>query len=631
MCGILGTFTLEPLPELEARLEAGLKALRHRGPDDRGLEVETASGGTLALGHTRLSIIDLSPGGHQPMHSLDGRYTVVYNGEIYNYRELREELRSLGHEFRTESDTAVLLAAWSQWGTDSLHRMIGMFAFAVFDRTLQTLTLVRDAFGIKPLFFAVTTESIFFASEMSALLTLRATPPQIHAQRAYDYLIHGVQDSGFDTFVQGVRHVPPAYCVRFDLRDAPLSPVSRRWWNPSIAERCTASFQQAAEHLRDMFLDSVRLHLRSDVALGVALSGGIDSSAIACAMRHLEPDMDIHTFSYVGEGEAISEELWIDRVNAHIRAVPHKVLVAPNDLAADISELIRVQGEPFCTTSMYAQYRIFREARASNITVVLEGQGGDELLAGYHGYQGQRMRSLLEGGQGKEMWRFARSWRQWPGRHGYSAWRSLGGQLVPDSVYRLLLPLVGIQPKPDWLKLEELHRQGGSTRPVRLPRVPDAHGRRVVEVLLRAVTEGGLPSLLRYGDRNAMAFSVENRVPFLTVQLAEFLLSLPEHYLISPSGETKAVFRAAMRGIVPDSVLDRRDKIGFETPMGRWVRQILEAARVNASTGAVPLFDAARLERRLQACLAAQSPFGAQDWRIANLVLWEQQQRCGSD
>ena len=623
MCGILGTFTVNPPPDLQARLQAGLKLLQHRGPDDQGLDVESVAGGTLAMGHTRLSIIDLSPGGHQPMHSPDGHYTIVFNGEIYNYRELGQELRTLGHAFQTESDTEVLLAAWAQWGTESLCKLIGMFAFAVFDRQAQVLTLARDAFGIKPLFFAATAESLLFASEMGALLALRDTAPQLHAQRAYDYLIHGVQDSGFDTFVRGVQHVPPAYWVRFDLRAAPLSSVSERWWNPSIAETSTLSFNQAAEALRALFLDSVRLHLRSDVPLGVALSGGIDSSAIAGAMRHLEPQMDIHTFSYIGEGDAVSEEPWIDQVNTHIHAVPHKVRVAPNDLAADVGELIRVQGEPFCTTSMYAQYRVFRAAREAGITVVLEGQGGDELLAGYQGYQGQRMRSLLERGQWAEMWRFSRRWKQWPGRSGRSAWRGLAGQLLPDRLFRLFLPWVGIEPA--WLNLEELRRQGGSTRPARLPRVADARGRRVPEVLLRAISEGGLPSLLRYGDRNAMAFSIENRVPFLTLPLAELLLSLPEHYLISPAGETKAVFRAAMRGIVPHTVLDRRDKIGFETPMGRWVEHILEAAIANGSVAAVPVFDAPRLEQRLQACLGSDARFGSQDWRIANLLLWGQQ------
>jgi len=193
MCGLLGIFDNHPLPDQDQGLHSALIALHHRGPDDRGLETFTVANGRLVLGHTRLSIIDLSSGGHQPMRSPDGRYTIVFNGEIYNYRELRQDLKGLGHKFHTDSDTEVLLAAWAQWGVAGLQRLTGMFAFAVFDRVAQTLTLVRDAFGIKPLFYALTAKGLLFASEMSALLALCGGTPQLNQQRAYDYLIYGVQ------------------------------------------------------------------------------------------------------------------------------------------------------------------------------------------------------------------------------------------------------------------------------------------------------------------------------------------------------------------------------------------------------------------------------------------------------
>jgi asparagine synthase (glutamine-hydrolysing) len=629
MCGIYGGFWQGPHEVPARRLSEAQSLLHHRGPDDRGVETFTVADGALALGHTRLSIIDLSPGGHQPMHSADRRYTIVFNGEIYNYRELRKELQALGHSFQTESDTEVLLACWAQWGANCLKCLIGMFAFGLFDRQTESLTLVRDAFGIKPLFLAHSPDALVFASEMGALLALRTEAPEFNAQHAYDYLIYQVQDSGFDTFVQGVHHVPPAHWVRVDLRQ-PGRSVVERWWNPSIAQTSTLSFADAAEKLREMFLDSVKLHLRSDVPLGLALSGGVDSSAIACAVRHLDPEVEIHTFSYVASGSPYSEESWIDQINTHLDAVQHKVVVNPSDLGADITDLIRTQGEPFCNTSIYAQYCVFRAAREAGITVVLEGQGGDELLAGYHGYQGQRMRSLLEQRDLSGMLRFARQWRQWPGRERLSPWRALTGQLLPDSLYRATQSWVGVQTAPPWMNGVAMNRLGISTRSPRLASTSDPYGRRVAEVLLNAMSVGGLSSLLRYGDRNAMHFSIENRVPFLSVPLAEFVLSLPEHYLIAENGETKSVFRAAMRGIVPDPVLNRRDKMGFETPMEDWVAGLATEAAV-ASTASDPtsLWDAKKLSSHFESRSSGGTTFSNQDWRLVNLILWRRKIRAG--
>ena len=383
---------------------------------------------------------------------------------------------------------------------------------------------------------------------MPAMLGLRSEPPQVNTQRAYDYLIYQVQDSGLDTFVDGVHHVPPAHWLQINL-GKPSNVVTERWWNPAINQTSLLSFDNAAKQLRKLFLESIKLHLRSDVPLGVALSGGLDSSAITCAIRYLEPEIELHTFSYVANNSPLSEESWINIVNEHTNAIPHKVLINPSDLEADIESLIRSQGEPFCTTSMYAQYRVFNEAKNAGIKVVLEGQGADELLAGYHGYHGQRMRSLFEQCKFLDMARFAYHWRKWPGREHLSPWRALVGQLLPNSLYNALQGLVGVQTVPSWMNKKVLQDLNINMRPIRSTRLASASGRRVVEVLFCAMSEGGLPSLLRYGDRNAMNFSIENRVPFLTVPLAEFLLSLPEKYLISEDGQTKSVFRAAMRGV----------------------------------------------------------------------------------
>lgn len=625
MCGIIGQWQVGDAPVgAEGRIAAGFERLAHRGPDGRGVVVESRERGALTLGHTRLSIIDLTDGGRQPMASSDGRHLIAFNGELYNYRELRDELRADGCTFQSESDTEVLLSAWSRWGAAGLPRLIGMFVFVVYDRVAGTLTIVRDAFGIKPLFYSADDDCFSFASELPALVALRGISPRLNRQRAHDYLVHAIQDAGDESFVDGISVLPPSHVLELALRPA-AQPSVTRWWRPSIGESAL-SFDAAVEAVRDTFLQSVRLHLRSDVPVGAALSGGIDSSALTCAMRWLEPDMPIHTFSFIADHGGLSEEPWVDIVNAHVGARVHKVRIDRGDLARDLPDLIRAQGEPFCTTSMYAQYRVFQAARDQGVTVVLEGQGADELLGGYEGYPGPRAWSLFERGQWRALASFARQWREWPGRESRSVWRALAGQLLPDAAYRAALGRAGVQTAPSWLDLDALIAEGVSTRPVRVPRAASARGRRLVETLAHALTETYLPSLLRYGDRNAMRFSVENRVPFLSTQMADLLLSLPEAYLVSTNGETKSVFRAAMRGIVPSRILDRRDKVGFETPMRQWLQGSAPHIReVLAATSQFPFLSPSKMVAAFDASQAGRSTHDAATWRMINLCLWSKE------
>ncbi len=622
MCGILGVFANIPLRDLETRMRSGLGALRHRGPDDQGLETFAVVKGQLALGQTRLSIIDLSAGGHQPMHSLDGRYTIVFNGEIYNYRELRQELKALGHNFRTDSDTEVLLAHWAHWGVEGLLRLIGMFAFAVFDRVSQTLTLVRDAFGIKPLFYEQKKEELYFASELRPLLHLRQERIRPNLQRTYDYLVHGNYDSSEDSFIAGIKHLPPAHYLTFDLKTGKSAPPAR-WWKPDLTKTSELTFEQAAETLRTLFLDSVKLHLRSDVPLGFALSGGIDSSAVVSAVRYLEPDLPLNTFSYIADDAKISEEKWVDLLNNQMATKGHKVTANEHEMQADLDDMILKQGEPFGSTSIYAQYRVFKLAKESGVTVTLDGQGADELLAGYHGYPGYRMLSLIESKRWLAAHRFAKRWSQYRACSYAKAWLYLGRLKLPDWIYAMVRKRMGRDFQPPWLNTQYLEQQGVRFMEERILMHNENHGQRVKEALVNALMRRGLPSLLRHGDRNSMTFSIESRVPFLTLPLAEFLLSLPEHYLISEDGITKHVFREAMRGIVPDDHLDRKDKIGFETPESKWllgmgnvikdwIDQAPEIAFLNKDA----------LLQELDEVLERKRAFDGRVWRWVNYLRW---------
>ncbi len=279
MCGISGVFQSDSSPDRQGHLQESLHALHHRGPNAIGIDAYPVPGGVVRFGHARLSIIDLSSGGLQPMHYAGGRYVIVFNGEIYNYKELREELEMSGCRFSTDSDTEVLIAAWSFWGRQCLPRLIGMFAFAVLDRQNATLTCVRDAFGIKPFFYAQEAGDFLFASEAPSLLALKHGKTQPNWQRAYDYLVFGVYDNQQETFFDGVLQLSPGHLLVVDLGARKIG-MPERWWTPRIAERSDLSFDDAAEQVRELFLQSVRLHLRSDVPLGAALSGGVDSSAV---------------------------------------------------------------------------------------------------------------------------------------------------------------------------------------------------------------------------------------------------------------------------------------------------------------------------------------------------------------
>lgn len=622
MCGISGAWYSDPTAASEQRLAKSLALMRHRGPNDLGAEHVVSEDGVVALGQTRLSIIDLTDGGHQPMHSADKRHSIVFNGEIYNYRELRGELQALGVVFHSQSDTEVLLMAWQVWGEACLRRLVGMFAFVVLDRLHRQLICVRDAFGIKPFYYVSRVRQFAFASELTALCALTGDKPQADWQCAYDYLVHGDYDSGPRSFVLDHKHLMPGHRMVVHLADGRID-GPQAWWTPQVQATSKLRFADAAEALREKFLSNVRLHLRSDVPLGAALSGGVDSSAIVCAMRAVEPDMPIHTFSYIAGESPLSEESWVDLVNRHVGAVPHKITLGPQDLLADLDDLLLTQGEPFGGTSIYAQYAVYRAAREQGITVTLDGQGVDEAMAGYNGYPGQRVRSLLDEGQYLAAWRFLGHWSQWPGRSRIEGLKRVANQLASGHVHRWMRRMNGMPDAPGWINAAVLQDAGVTLGAPSDGGDDSVPGRRVVSELAVSLTRRGLPGLLRHGDRNSMRFSVESRVPFLTLDMVEFLLSLPESYLISPTGETKSVLRAAMRGIVPDRILDRRDKIGFATPERAWMAALAPTIRRWLDEDLnLPFLNQRALQREFELIIAGQRPFSWVVWRWVNYLHW---------
>jgi asparagine synthase (glutamine-hydrolysing) len=604
--------------------------LEHRGPDDCGylgwdsrgcVEVsrsaEAVEGSAAALLHRRLSILDLSEAGWQPMGTEDGRYYIVLNGEIYNFIELKHELERLGFTFRSNSDTEVLLKAYVQWGKACLAGLVGMFAFAVLDTTERSLFLARDFFGIKPLYYVHLSGGVAFTSEIKALLELPGVDRTINPARLFDYLQLGLTDHGGETLFLAIRQLPPAHYLEVDLeRPSGAEPV--RYWqvHPDVQD---ISFEDAAVKLRELFVESVALHLRSDVSLGVALSGGIDSSAILSAVCAVQGEgAEIHAVSYVADSPVLNEERWVDRAARSAGAVVHKTSASATQLAADLEQLILQQEEPFGSTSIFAQRRVFQAAREAGIKVMLDGQGADELLGGYRTYLVTRAGSLIRSGRLPEAARFLMHAARLPGMTRAEILSWVTGRFIPGFADGLGVDRIGKDRMGEWLDLDWFAEHGVQAR-------SNHTSRNLMDRLCESVCRTSLPMLLRFEDRNAMAFSLENRTPFLTPALVTFVLSLPEHYILSPTAQTKAVFREAMRGLVPDGILDRRDKIGFATPEGNWLATLgpwVQDVLGSDTARRIPALRLNAVQRRWSDVLTKRRNFNSIHWRWLNLILW---------
>ncbi len=626
MCGLAAVVALAGARVAPTMLQTFDRLLAHRGPDGSGLATFTRDAAPadpdaaeVALVFRRLAIIDLDPRANQPMASADGRYVLVFNGEIYNYVELREELVRLGHAFRTTSDSEVLIAAFAQWGPAALSRFVGMFAFVLLDRQKRELFIARDPFGIKPLFWAVGADCIALASEIPPLLQVRGVGPAADLARASLFLAVGQTDAGERTMFSAVRSLPAGTFATIPL-DRPAAPSPASYWQPRIPPGRDPQ-PAAAGELRDLFLDSIRLHLRSDVPLGIALSGGVDSSAILAGARAVGgKDLVIRTFSFVAEGSDVDESRFIDLAAASAGAQPLGVRISPDEIVADIDDLVTAQGEPFGSLSIYAQHRVMRLAAEHGIKVMLDGQGADELFAGYRPYLARRLSELIARFQWGAALRLVRAMRALPGVTAGLLAQALE-PAVPARLRAFARALVGRPELPPWID-----RRWFAERGLMQTGAAPRWGRDVLhEALVLSLRETVLPALLRYEDRNAMRFSIESRVPFLTPRLAQFAYAQPSANLVDARATSKAVLRAAMRGLVPDAILDRRDKIGFATPdrlwaqsLRPWFRRVLESDAARAVPWLRPAAALDALDRRV----ARADPFGFDLWRTVNFIRW---------
>ncbi len=624
MCGIAGLVTFDRNSDrASVALETALGLLIHRGPDSLGtMSWASGSGVRVDLGMTRLAVLDLSEAAEQPMTTSDGRYTLVYNGEITNFRELRSALVVQGHSFRSSGDTEVLLGIWEAWGIECLAKLEGMYAFAILDRHEQTLTLCRDSFGIKPLYYRQTEDlKLAFASEISSLLSMAKDRPRLNWVVAAHFLASGICDISEETFVEGLFAVRPGEVLRVCLQSGNIS-SDRPSWFPAIETQRGISRTEAAQEVRSLVLASVERNLRADVPIGIPLSGGLDSSTIACAVRAVAPEYPLRLFTFVPSQVSAQELPWASAVADHLDTDLHVVRPSHHDFLDDTERLIRTQGEPFGSTSIYAQFRVFQVMQEQGIVVSLDGQGADEVFGGYHGYPGHRVRSLLETKKAGASLRYMNHWRQFPDRSLPKGVFHIGAALAPQLFGHLggrLLPgfsLAGVDHRA-------LRERGASWAwPSTQDDMSGAEGARVKAELRASLTTRGLQALLRHADRNSMHFSVENRVPFLDKALVDYTLSLPENWLVGDDGSTKAILRDAVRTLVPDSIIRRRDKVGFEGDE-HWIRA-QQTTMVRSIRGApdIGFLDKRKVLERLESSPRRGRVSTNQLWRIFNLYRW---------
>jgi asparagine synthase (glutamine-hydrolysing) len=596
MCGIAGQFCLDGKAPDTQLLTSMSERLIHRGPDSEGTHIQ----GSIGLAFRRLAIIDLSEEGCQPMTNEDGTLWLVFNGEIYNYVELREELIKKGHRFHSHSDTEVILHAYEEWGDGCLGHFNGMWAFALWDGKQQRLFCARDRLGIKPFYYTLAGGSFLFASEIKALLAHPDAGKCPDDMTLGTYLAWGVLDHSARTMFEGISQLEPAHAMVVTAA-GPGQPF--RYWDVTVspAIRSDIPDHEAADRLLAILRDATRIHLRSDVAVGTCLSGGIDSSTLTVLINDLIRDeapasvgARQKTFSAVFKDKRFDESRYIDECVAATGVDAHRVEPTPEELWDDIDRLVWIQDEPFGSLSIYAQYCVMRLARG-NVKVVLDGQGADELLGGYIAYQGSYIGTLLRS------FRWGTALREIAGglgRHG-GFFRSAARQLLERRKRRNLLKCTS----------EKILRYSGNLE----------------SVLYRELTSTNLPSLLHYEDRNAMAFSIESRVPYLDYRFVEYVAALPLRQKIR-NGVTKTVLRTAIKGIIPESIRCRMDKMGFVTPEEVWMREDLRPFVLGVLSSDVfrarPYWNADAVIQDYLKFLEGRSSYSPEVWRIVCAELW---------
>lgn len=569
---------------------------KYRGPDS----VHFYCDNTISLGHTRLAILDLSPHGEQPLYNEDNSLMLVYNGEIYNFKEIRADLIEKGHLFSSKTDSEVIIHAYEEYGINCLDRFNGMWAFCLYDRMHNVCILARDRFGIKPLYYYSDTDRFIFSSMISALLLhdLKIGP---NNRIIMDFLCFNLQCHTNETFFSSVLSLEPGCFLTYDLKERKLK--TQRWYFPKKRN-------SNRETIKNTFIKAVRDRTVADVAIGCCLSGGLDSSAIATVLAsHLD---SVPTFSLVAPDSPFDESIYIGEMNRSISAHPHSTEISASGLYSDLLDFIRCQEEPVTGLSPYAQYAVMRCAHEAGVKVVLDGQGGDELFAGYIYYYGWYFYELL---RNKKILQLGSEIIYYLKRNSH---------LLPIKMFfGLLLPQKFLCV---WKRFDKTWINHEYARTVHTTRDPRWNRLTLEEGLQLTLYKTAIPHLLQWEDKNSMRWSVESRLPFLDFNLVEQAISIPSGQKIG-HGKTKIIFRDAMEDLIPELIRKRTDKIGFEVPvddimrdnrMADFARKIFYSEKFVRR----PYWNAPAAQNLLEMHLMNKTNAGDEIWKMLHLEIW---------
>jgi asparagine synthase (glutamine-hydrolysing) len=576
MCGIAGYFGTEPPPP--ERVERCLRLMHRRGPDSAASYRFTGAAGRQAvLLHSRLSIIDLEERANQPFRL--GSQVLVYNGELYNYVELRRQLQALRHPFQTESDTEVLSRMLLQFGTDGLDRCEGMWAFAVLSETDGSLTLCRDRFGEKPLYLFRDAAGLSFGSEIKFLAALRGKPFEVNDEHLYRYLVNGYKSlyKVRDTFFRGVSELPPATTLRIDSAGRE---TSSRYWTPSFTSDDSLTYGDAVEAVREGLVRSVKLRLRSDVPLAFCMSGGVDSNALISTAKRL-CGYDVHGFTVMSDDARYEERAEIEAAVRELGVRHTPIPITADRFRENMVELVRQHDAPVFTISYYIHWLLMAAVARAGYRIAISGTGADELFTGYYDHHNLYLYEMRD---------------QPEFEPAMAAWKRYMAPLVRNPYLqnpRLYFENAGVR---DHIYLDAKNFAGYLQRDWHEAFAETSYTASLLRNrMLNELFHEAVPVILHEDDLNAMYFSIENRSPFLDRQLFELSCRIPTRFLVR-DGYAKIVLRDAMRGIVPDAVLDNRRKVGFNAPVTSFLKIEQPGVR-DYLLAPSPIFDHVRRDR----------------------------------
>lgn len=611
MCGICGIIRFDEEAPEENEVKKMMHLQKHRGPDDEGVFFED----NIGLGFVRLSILDLSEAGHQPMLSNDKRFVIVFNGEIFNYIELRENLKKLGYVFHTNTDTEVLLAAFQEWGEKCLNRLNGMWAFLIYDRKERKIFASRDRYGIKPFYYFLSNHFFAFASEITPLLSVLKTKPTPDYQLIFDYLVFNRTDHTEGTFFREIKKMQHGHFLSLSTNNQSKGNEFKikKWYDLRQIVSVTKGIENPGE-FKNLFRSAIQLRLRSDVPVGVCLSGGLDSSSIVSVLVNDLEKKDLNTFSAVyGKGRKGDESEYIKLFEPVVKSM-HYITPTPEIFLNELDEFISAQSEPLPTTSPYAQFKVMQLAK-KNVVVTIDGQGADEQLAGYHYFYGFYFKDLLLKNFNlkrltNEIYHYVKKQKS------LLAFKTL--------IYFLLNERWRTQVS---LKNKKFIKKGFVSSFKNENKISGSlySAKSLNEALINHF-EYKLEHLLKWADRNSMWHSLEARVPFLDYRLVEKVIASEGDILIN-NGNTKNILRQAMESSLPDKILNRHDKIGFATPQHEWfktkewqetIKGILMSPSFNDREIIDPNLASIQYERYLKGTHVNTKDI----WKWINLELW---------